>query len=301
MNQALIQQELEPAGTRPEARCAGGSASGGAAPCDARAAPPSLRRGFTLIELLVVVAIIGLLLAILLPSLAGARRQARAAACLSNLRGLEQAHWMYLLENRGWFVNVGLSHGGSVLDDKVAWIHTLEMYYGNPLLARSPLDRSPHWGPYPDGQPIPGCKPDQRRLTSYGANNFVTDVSQNGQNPYGPPPPGVSAGEWPGGDGKAYSRLERVPRPQGTVHFLLMAFEGPYAGSDHPHVEQWVEHPNPPLIAATQVQIDAISDPVSGWNAVSNYGFLDGHAERVPFRKLFTDIKYNRFDPKVVP
>jgi prepilin-type N-terminal cleavage/methylation domain-containing protein len=44
------------------------------------------RRGFTLIEVLVVVAIIALLIAVLLPSLARAREQARATACLSNLK-----------------------------------------------------------------------------------------------------------------------------------------------------------------------------------------------------------------------
>jgi prepilin-type N-terminal cleavage/methylation domain-containing protein len=44
------------------------------------------RSGFTLIEVLVVVAIIALLVAILLPSLARAREQAKQAVCLSNLK-----------------------------------------------------------------------------------------------------------------------------------------------------------------------------------------------------------------------
>lgn len=255
-------------------------------------------RAFTLIELLVVVAIIALLISILLPSLKAARRQARATVCLSNLRGLEQAHWVYMTQWNGYFVNVGLAHGGSSLNEGVAWINTLERDYGNKLLARSPLDDSPHWGPVPDGLPIPGAPPAQRRVTSYGVNNFLTDVAQNDLNPYGPPPAGFS-GDWPGGDGRAYSRLERVPRPASTVHFLLMPFEGPYAGADHPHVEQWVEDPEPALAAANQIQISLEDPPTRGAQSLSHYGFLDGHARKARFREVMDDIRVNAFDPRV--
>ena len=63
---------------------------------------PKTARAFTLIELLVVIGIVALLVAILLPALAWARRQAQQVACASNERQILVAMFAYADSNRGW-------------------------------------------------------------------------------------------------------------------------------------------------------------------------------------------------------
>jgi prepilin-type N-terminal cleavage/methylation domain-containing protein/prepilin-type processing-associated H-X9-DG protein len=65
--------------------------------------PKSRVRAFTLIELLVVIAIIGMLLAILVPSLKKAKEHMKLLVCCTNLKAFNMANALYLENNDDFF------------------------------------------------------------------------------------------------------------------------------------------------------------------------------------------------------
>lgn len=86
------------------------------------------RRGFTLVELLVVVAIIGLLMGVLLPTLRRARSQAREVKCATQLREYAHGFGYYFAEYHDVFP--AADYG--IEDDEVTpptWFHLVEKYW----------------------------------------------------------------------------------------------------------------------------------------------------------------------------
>lgn len=279
--------------------------------------------GFTLIELLVVISISALLIGVLLPGLSSARRTARALACLSNMRQLETAHQMYLEGSSGAFIDAALPHGGVANDFPSSWLATLSEYYGSPLVTRSPADRSVYWNvadggqdtglvlpellnffeehrrEFSDGDPSNDpAIPAFSRLSSYGLNNFTT----RSVGPFLLHDPVTHRRT----TRTSYDALHKIPRPGETVHFLMMAQQGPtetsvgFAKSDHVHAEAWGDWPDEaiPTFAAKEMQIDAHGGPEKSISSIANYGFLDGHAQTLQFGQVYESTLRNRFHPE---
>ena len=88
------------------------------------------RSGFTLIELLVTVSIIGLLVAIILPSLSAAKRTASRTACASNLRQIGVATASYLIDFNEYFYWRGTDPSGA--EDEALYGMDWYVYGGRP-------------------------------------------------------------------------------------------------------------------------------------------------------------------------
>lgn len=102
---------------------------------------------FTLIELLVVVAIIGILVSILMPSLSKAREKARIAVCLSNQKQLALSYTMYSDDNNQMAVAHRWYNSHSGTKGSHSWCNDeensreLNTYLSGPLVSHCPSDK----------------------------------------------------------------------------------------------------------------------------------------------------------------
>ena len=152
----------------------------------------SKRSAFTLVELLVVIGIIALLISILLPTLASARRQANMVKCASNLRqiglGLQMYGQLYtdhlpashMPSEIYTLVDSGLPGGNFTINpgSDVYWWQRLQIEKllpgaGNP--SKSPFVCPADTNPFePFNQDGSGPSLASMCQCSYGMNNFLT-------------------------------------------------------------------------------------------------------------------------------
>jgi prepilin-type N-terminal cleavage/methylation domain-containing protein len=159
-------------------------------------------RGFTLIELLVVIAIIALLMAILIPVLTTASRQARAAICMSNLRHWALVFAMYTGDHNGSFITEpaydadGTLLPGELPEEKI-WYTVLWRYHQQRKLYYCPLAIQPEdegglnpfssW--HRDGQDLPNgwgfedSTGEAHLYGSYGMNYWIMNWQSGYEEP----------------------------------------------------------------------------------------------------------------------
>jgi prepilin-type N-terminal cleavage/methylation domain-containing protein/prepilin-type processing-associated H-X9-DG protein len=232
--------------------------------------------GFTLVELLVVIGIIGLLIGVLLPALSKARQAAARTKCLANIRNLCLAQAAYAVRTRGLLI--AADDGAYNLQG--SWITLLEGSYTAHLARRCPADDSRYFE-----VPLPGASPEQLRMSSYAINNYLSTTHA----PFGTTPP---------------RKITQVPRTSSVIQFVELIGTGIYAGADHIHVQDFyfAMSPSPNVtigLISKQMPIGQHGGGRLDWQAQLNFGFLDGHAETLRLRDVYTDPQQNRFDPAV--
>jgi prepilin-type N-terminal cleavage/methylation domain-containing protein/prepilin-type processing-associated H-X9-DG protein len=123
-------------------------------------------RAFTLIELLTVIAIIAVLAALLLPALAAAKRKAQQVSCLSNVKQLTLASYIYATDSG--------SHA-TYSDPAILWMGT-ENYGSNQKILICPTTHEDT--PAPTSQSAGAA--DVTWTWIYHTNSFVGSYALNG-------------------------------------------------------------------------------------------------------------------------
>jgi prepilin-type N-terminal cleavage/methylation domain-containing protein/prepilin-type processing-associated H-X9-DG protein len=249
-------------------------------------------RGFTLVELLVVVGIIAVLMSLLLPSLASARRQANNVKCLSNLRQIGMASLQYSTANKGmlpWIIYPNWSSAtGEWYKHLTPYLgrtksptgETIDPYTMNNLWVAPLIKGCPEWNA---AERYPGETPGWRdSRPGYGMNYRPMMRSSNGlftgatDTQVGPLP------LTPGTNFSGAIPLTKI-RPSSTA--ILYGDSTGFTLGLNWVVSEWnfVPNTNP----AWAIKYDGADPERHGYRKAvyANYAFADGHAESLDIKR----------------
>jgi prepilin-type N-terminal cleavage/methylation domain-containing protein/prepilin-type processing-associated H-X9-DG protein len=207
------------------------------------------RKGLTLVELLVVIAVIGLLVALLLPAVAKSREATRRTQCASNLRQLGLAIHAFANVNRGRFPRN--YHANKTGQEDKGWTYTVMPFAeGNDFIRMCPTD--------PKREQRVN---DPKKQASFVINEYLSTDA-------------LVAKTVPG----SIASLHKLPE---TAKVILL-FEGADergASSDHAHCSQWYH----PLFSANDSWAYALTEiQPARHEFASNYLYADGRVETIP-------------------
>lgn len=233
-------------------------------------------RAFSLVELLVVVAIIGTLVALLLPAVQAARASARRTHCASNMRQVGIAVHQFANAHDGRFPLMAYHNAqqSTKTEEQKSWIATLAPYME-------------------DVDEIRLCPDDLARAerltdtaTSYAMNGYLRKAEWI--DTAGLPPPVVE-------QIRANSRglVDELYKLQQS-HATIVLFEGVAARLsihyDHVHSYLWFSEQNlasrdaPDYAILTAVQNEVAIDRHHG--GVANYLYADGHVTSISAEQI---------------
>jgi len=232
------------------------------------------RGGFTLIELLVVISIVVLLMALLLPALQKAKRQAQGVACQARLRQAGLMFAMYIEGNDGRFpLSQGGSGGYGLWETDPYW-----RFKDQPKMRLCPsATAEPH--PRPPSVVYPGetfrayaqlIGTNQWLLASYALNGFV----------YASRFPEEHGRFWGAHDCRTIKEAGRIP--------VLVDCTNPVAGGTHlggpPEYERF-DDDNPWSYVC-----------INRHNGAINAVFMDWSTRKVGLKELWTLKWHGEFD-----
>lgn len=223
-------------------------------------------QAFTLIELLVVISIIAVLMAVLMPSLNRARKQAQKIACQSNLRQIGIALQTYLPDS-GYRLPPSSCH---IRDPNEHWLRVLTRYTKEKLLFRCASDKDKEFVDW--SKPLNQQK--NARYSSFAVNGLLDPIHYR----YGVGP-------------NRYNCVNSIRRPMSCIWISEAPDTDSFRLADHIHPETW------------EGSVDYAKQYVA-WDrhqGVSHYLFADGHVEGLKFEQTYEYPGICNWYPETAP